>query len=559
MLNFANENDFLSVLDYLGGEAHLNNNFPNMLQMVYATRELHEQANGLSLESAAQNDNESINSGYEDSYDIIELPEVQVQSSSERQKCSAVYTKSAMSLTENRPFLHLSSEITDPKTGKVFFAYAIHDKDKSYLETMQRVSGNLLNYSDNVDVQVKSEFMTVKNVNGKNVCDAGVVSRTRDIDIRNLTNDIKDIKVFAPVPKNAKDSIIKVVYKDRSDKDAAYTFKKATKNGNAVTVYYPFSIQIELDDDYEFDAAPIKYDKDFYISLASDVIKRENNGGGGEVHFNEAFKRCKIQVAAQGNILTLTLPYESDTDKTYWGTDMTLSGRQASGYFDFHLNANIYYHLKGTDYHLSTTIVVTSLNLNGVKTSPNMRKIPQSSICWGCLGKDTRIMTKQGEKNISELNEGDIIITASGEATLKQLITGHSEKIIAVGTCEEDSVLLTAEHPINTKRGLICAGNLTVDDCLMTESGELKEINYLMGIDYNDTVYSLELEQSALIVANGYLVGDYRTAPLGENNAIALQSESSPINGSPISDELLEELERWSAWKDEQLRSKVNV
>lgn len=246
LLNFANESDFSSVVDYLSGEEHLKNNFPNMLQMVYATRELHEQAGWISLESDSEDYNEDLNTGYEDSYDIIELPEVQAQSLAAVQKCSAVYTRSSMSLTENRSFLHLSSEITDPKTGKVFYSYAVHDKDKSYLETTQRVTGDLLNYSNNVDIQVKSEFMTVKNVNGKNICDAGVINRTRDINILNMTDDIKDIKVFAPVPKNAKDSIIKVVYKDRYDKDAAYKFKKATKRGNTVNVYYPFSIQIGL-------------------------------------------------------------------------------------------------------------------------------------------------------------------------------------------------------------------------------------------------------------------------------------------------------------------------
>lgn len=560
LLNFANESDFSTALDYFGGEEYLKNNFPNMLQMVYSTKELHGQTDELTLEYDSENNNEDNNAGYEDSYEIIELLEVQPQSASANSKvsasskCSSVYTKSAMSLTESRPFLHISSEITDPKSGKVFYAYAVHDKEKNYLDTIQHVSGNLLNYSDNVDIQVKSDFMTVKNVNGKFVCDAGVITRTRDINILNMASDIKNIKVLAPVPKNAGDTFIKVVYQKRSDKNAAYTFNKATKKDNAVTVYYPFSIQIELDDAYEFDNEPIKYDQNFYISLASDVIKKENNGGGGEVHFNEAFKRSKIRVAVQNNILTLTLPYDQNTDATYWGTDMVLSGNQASGYFDFHLNTNIYYHIKGTGYHLNTAIVVTSANLNGIGTSPNMRKIQQSSILWGCLGKNTHIMTKQGEKNISELREGDIIITDSGEAVLKQLITGHSEKIIAVGTCEEDAVWLTAEHPISTKRGLISAGNLTVDDLLKTRSGELKEINYLAGIDYNDTVYSLELETSALIDANGYLVGDYKTSPLGENNILELQSEAEPIN-----DELLEELERWSSWKDEQLKKTINV
>lgn len=559
-LNFADEKDYLTVLDYFGGEEHLKNNFPNILQMVYATKELHEQSNGLSLENSLESDGDE-SAGYEDTYEIIELPETTTKSQSQSslsndaaKKCTSIYTRSSMSLVDERSFLHMSYEISDPKTGKIFYANAIHDKNKSYLDATQRVSGNLLNYSDNVDIQVKSEYMTVKNVNGKNVCDTGVINRTRDISLLNMGNDIKKINVSAPVPKNTSDKFIKIVYKDRSDKDAAYTFKKAQKSGNAVTVYFPFSIQVILDDDFEFDNVPIKYDENFYITLASDVIKKDNNGGGGEVHFNEAYKRIKLNVTAKGNILTLTLPYDSDTDKTYWGTDMTLSGKQASGYFDFHLNANINYHYKGSSLPLSTAIIVTSLDLPDINTSSNMYKVLKSSIAWGCLGKNTRIMTKQGEKVISELCEGDIIITDAGESVLKQLITGKSEKIIAVGTCEEDAVWLTHEHPISTQRGLISAGSLTVNDRLKTNSGEIKEIGYLAGIDYNDTVYSLELEHSALVEANGYLVGDYMTAPIGEDNIVELQNEAEPIDN-----ELLEELERWSLWKGEQLRKTVNV
>lgn len=559
-LNFADEKDYLTVLDYFGGEEHLKNNFPNILQMVYATKELHEQSNTLSLESSIENDSDE-NTGYEDSYEIIELPETMTKSQSQSsfsnnatKKCTSIYTRSSMSLVDERAFLHMSYEISDPKAGKVFYANAIHDKNKNYLEATQRVSGNLLNYSDNVDIQVKSEYMTVKNVNGKNVLDTDVTNRTMDISLLNMGNDIKEINVSDPVPKNKSDSFIKIVYKNRSDKDAKYTFKKAQKKDNAVTVYFPFSIQVKLDDDFEFDNVPIEYNENFYITLASDVIKKDNNGGGGEVHFNEVYKRNKIKVTPQGNILTLTLPYDSDTDKTYWGTDMTLSGKQASGYFDFYLNAKIKYHYKGSSIPLSTAIIVTSVDLPGINTSPNMCKVLKSSIAWGCLGKNTRILTKHGEKIISELCEGDIIITDAGESALKQLITGKSEKIIAVGTCEEDAVWLTHEHPISTQRGLISAGSLNVNDRLKTKSGEIKEIGYLAGIDYNDTVYSLELEHSALVEANGYLVGDYMTAPLGEDNTAELQNESEPIDN-----ELLEELERWSLWKGEQLKKTVNV
>lgn len=556
LLNFADENDFSKALNYFGGEDYLKENFPHILQMVYDTKELHGQEDEYSLECESENTAEEINAGYEDSYTLTELPQMKTEAAaSADRKCTSIYTRSAMSLVNSRQFLHMSSEISDVKTGKIFHAYAVHDKNKSFMEYVHPVSGSLLNYSKNVDLQVKSEFMTVKNVNGKNICETNVVNRTMDINIQDMTSDVKNVQVLSPQPKNAKDSFIKIVYKDRTDKNAAYTFKKATKNGKAVTVYFPFSIRVELDDDYEFDKNPIAYDKNFNISLCSNVVKDDNGGGGGEVHFNEAYKKSKIHVTAQGNILTIDFPYNSDDNTTYWGTDMTLTGDQASGYFDFHFNVHIYYHLKyNPNESLHTGIVVTSKDLPNIETSPNMKKILQSSILWGCLGKHTRIMTEQGEKNISDLQTGDMIMTDQGAVALKQLVTGHSDKMIAVGTCEENAVWLTKEHPIATEKGLLCAGDLTVGNLLKTKNGELKEITYLAGIDYDDTVYSLELEKSALIEANGYWVGDYQTGPDAEDYNAELQTESEPID-----DTLLEELERWSCWKNEQLQKKINV
>jgi hypothetical protein len=536
VLNYANDDHFNMVLERFGGEDYLKKNFPCILQVIYNTREWHN-----SKGNELQNENEE---GYVDTFRIIELPTPVINDTKSEIKTD-VYANSFMSMVKIHPYLCMSSDISDPIHGKIFGGYA------AYVDTAAKFSKNLtinssyLNYCKEPTVKTTTNFQAYDKVDGKDVITVDT-SKDYEIDIMDFNKIVTNILVNAPCPKTDSATYIRVVYNGRTDDDAAYNFKKATdryiSDTRYVTVYYPFSIKIILDELFEFNPqAPVNFDSTFNLSIASDVIL------GGEVHFNTALS-SRIVATVQDNVLTFDFPYSSDTDYNYWGVEMPLTAKQAEGYFDFHLNFVANYRIKGSGTYTKTSIIISSEDL---PESDNYKHIKKSRILWGCLGKNTLIKTENGYKIISEIKTGEKIFTDKGYIALKNMVTGIEEKIIAVGVSEEKTLLITKNHPILTDRGVIPAIDLAATDKLKLEDGTFKDIYYLEVLEYNDKVYSPELEESALISADGIMVGDYLT-PVSEVNETSVEPQS-------LEPELVEELKRWVTLKNEQIQKEVNV
>lgn len=531
MLNYVNDDHFHIVIERFGGESFLKEKFPHILKMLYDTREWHK--------STGKSD-DSQNIGYIDTYRIVELPLI-----TEDAIVPSVYASSEMSLVDKASFLYMSSTLSDPKYQKVFGGYAIYDNNKNKIKKELTVDSSLLNYCKGPSVQTKTSFMAVTKVNGKSVCVATPQEKILNIDLSEVSSVVESITVNDPKPKKETDTFIRVVFNGRTDNEAAYNFKNATDeyigNKRYVKVFYPFSIKVQLADGFVFKTDnPVNFDSTFNLSLASNVVD------GGEVHFNTT-QIDKIKTEVNGNTLVLNFPYSPNGDENYWGVEMPLTNKQTEGYFDFHLNFSINYSYNGLG-DLSTDIVVSSEDL---PQSENFKKIIQSKILWGCLGKDTLIRTECGLKKISEIKSGEKIFTEKGFVKLKNMVTGTEEKIIAVGLSEDNTLLITKRHPIATERGIIYAEDLSISDRLKLEDGSYKEIYYFEVIDYNDKVYSPELEESHLISAEGIMVGDYLT-PIDAVN----EPEKIP---EPLEPELLDELIRWTEIKNEQIQKEVDA
>lgn len=531
-LDFARAEDFLMALEHFGGEHFLRENFPNMLQMLYNTRKWHQGLSKMAQEEAT---------GYQDTFEIVNLCKIAMKNEAVGASASDILSDSSMSLVQKASFLHVSSVIQDPKYGKVFASDAVHDNDSNKLNIELAVNHGALYYTKNPKLQTKSNFMAVSKVNGKSVCVANQIGKVQEIDLANSKPDIKNITVEQPVPKNGGD-MIRVVYNGRSDKEANYNFQMAkdTTVGNVryVDVYFPFYILVELDEDFQYDSnAPVSFGDNFMASLASQVVE------GGSVHFNTG-NVTKIKTSIDGNVLKLDFSYQGDTTTNFWGVQMPLTAKQSEGAFDFHLQFTVNYTLKGySDEKFQTPIIVTSESL---PPSYNMRSVKPAKILWGCLGKDTKLLTENGYRNISEVKVGEKLYTDKGYIKLKNMVTGTEEKIVAVGVSEEKTLLLTEKHPIATERGIIYAADLTISDKLKMEDGSFQEIYYLEIKAYNDQVYSPELEESALIAADGIMVGDYLTTV----NAV----EESEEELEPLEPELMEELIRWSEYQGQKMK-----
>ena len=537
LMDYANDEHFNSVLDRYGGENYLKKNFPHILQMIYDTRELHKS------KEYEERNNEQV--GYVDTFRITELP-MQELNQIENKIQSAIYANSFMTMVKPHPFLMLVSDISDPKHGKIFGGYAVYNNEGiNKFGNNQLVDSSYLNYSKEPSVETKTNFQVIDNVEGKDVVYVDI-DKVCDMDISNLNKIVKNITVNAPRPKTDSATYIRVVYNGRTDNDAAYNFIKAKDSyigkTRYVNVYYPFSIHVEFDELYEINTTePVSFDSTFNLSIASDVIE------GGEVHFNTAYIK-NISTEIEGNILKFNFPYSNDTQNNYWGVDMPLTAKQAEGYFDFHLNFTVNFRLKGTQKYKKTAIIVTSEQL---PDSDNLRRIKQSRILWGCLGKDTLIRTENGYKKIYDISKGDKIFTDKGYIRLKNMVVGIEEKIVAVGVSEEKTLFITKNHPIKTDRGIIRAIDLAATDKLMVEDGTFKDIFYLEVKEYNDKVYCPELEEYALISANGIMVGDYLTP--------VKKDDETDVEPHPLNPELVEELKKWVFLKNKQLQKEVSV
>jgi hypothetical protein len=501
--------------------------------MLYDTREWHKSG-GIKNELSTNEEH----TGYTDTFNLKLIP---VQ---EGIDLYGAFAQSQASYTNKHPMIIVTGKLTDPKYQKSFGSFSNFACQSAKIDGCLTVDHSLLQYCKEPTLIETTTFSAIAKVNGKSVCVADcTLELTATIPQERL---VKGIKVNAPCPKKPSNADIRIVYNRREDKEAAYKFKEAKRNGSNVNVYYPFSIEVTLNDKFIFNSEkPVQFDHTLYISLASTVMD-------GEVCYNTT-KWDKIKAnLPKPNVLELSFPYSSDDESNYWGTDMVLTKKQIEGYFNFHLNFGINCKPIGAPEFLPPIqIIVSSEDL--IPSDNFVRINKQSKIVWGCLGKDTLIRMANGDyKPVSEISKTEELFTNKGGIALKNMVKGTEEKIIAVSVSEEKTLFITKEHPIATERGVICAKDLSISDRLQLEDGKtFKDIIYLELVDYNDEVYSPELEQSALISADGIMVGDYLTP-------IDAVDKPAPIVEA-LEPELLEELKRWVYLRNEQLKKEVNI
>lgn len=527
-LKIVNDADYEKVLENFGGRNVLEKSYPRILKMLEDTRE---------MRLASPNVTEPSEEGYTDTYRVTEVP------LNEQADSIGLFVESYMSMVDQYPMLIMTSKTWDKKTGKVLSSFSIYDTDVHKLENKAQIDHSCLNYTDELTVTTETTFYSTTNINGKSVLAHDPVVCTLTIDLSTKSSIVSRITVKQPKEKDGS-AAIRVVYNDRSDPNAAYTFTEVKDpiHGNTryVEVYYPFLIEIELagdGKDFIFSRMdPVSLDK-IYMTLASEVID------GGAVHFNTAMLNNIYYDLINDHTLSLNFEYEKDTTRNFWGVSMPLiTISEIKGAFDFHLNFPInVYSPAGL---LTMDIIVTS---ESIPKSDNMAKIKYSNILWGCIGENAIIRTSDGDKKVQELSVGDMIYTERGYKRLINLVKGTENEIISISVegCEE--LLLTAKHVIMAERGAIMADELTPNERIRLIDGSYKAISKIERITYNGAVYSPELEQSEMLFANGIMVGDYKIVPESDNDLT--QTKTPPV---PIDPSLRDELINWVKDKDSE-------
>ena len=177
-------------------------------------------------------------------------------------------------------------------------------------------------------------------------------------------------------------------------------------------------------------------------------------------------------------------------------------------------------------------IDVSSVNSEAGK---NIVIVPQMTLLWGCLGRDTLVHMADGSvKKISDIAVGERVAIPGGNAAVSKVWTGTEEEIYHIKTDSGKEILATGEHQFRTDDGYVRVLDLTSSTRLMTDEGGTMRAVYCYVQAYQDTVYSLDLEDGDSFFAAGFVSGT-----MERQNMVCGQKTLPPVR-----EDLQEELEK---------------
>lgn len=126
-----------------------------------------------------------------------------------------------------------------------------------------------------------------------------------------------------------------------------------------------------------------------------------------------------------------------------------------------------------------------------------------------CFTGDTQVLTKEGLKNISELNIGDEVYSFNetiNQVEMKEIDKfishiGHDIYCIHIG---DEIIKATTSHPFNVHgKGKTIVKDLTIGDAILTFNNELKTITNIQKLDKDLAVYEIRIKDN-----HNYFVGE---------------------------------------------------
>lgn len=160
--------------------------------------------------------------------------------------------------------------------------------------------------------------------------------------------------------------------------------------------------------------------------------------------------------------------------------------------------------------------------------------VPPVTVHWGCLAGDTSVCLASGQdKRMDRLHKGDQVLTSDGRTvTFLEAVTGEEEKIFQIRAAA-GTIKLTGGHPVLLWDGTPkAAGLLAAGDRLMTPDGESVVLE-VGEEEYGGTVYSpvfLESDAEGLfILCNGLYCGDYNAQNRTEHSTWKLTDRQEAL------------------------------
>lgn len=247
-----------------------------------------------------------------------------------------------------------------------------------------------------------------------------------------------------------------------------------------------------------------------YKNINHIAIGLQLGSGGTAIYKSLIDYDVNFTVNNEKNEITFQLP-------TDWSTDIPskkLAGRTLSN-LDFHLEFSYYDSRDNANADpkeriaLITASSTTSKSFGFLK-SDHFIPLDQVKLNWGCVEEHTLVHMADGStQEICTIHPGDRVLTPDGgNARVVNVIRGTEEELYAIQAVNGQILLASAEHPIRTSTGFKSAMDISPVDCLQMADGSSGSISALYNVQGEFCVYNLELDDSHVMICNGYQVGD---------------------------------------------------
>ncbi len=530
-VDYAQPQPFAHALARFGGADLLKKHFPKIIKKLHDTPG--SAAARLQMEPAGTAGSSA--HGRQDWFDLEVLKDDprqdrKIRTEAAGAKLETLYAHSTAKYLEKKPFVMMRSELIEKASGKFLGGCAPYASNANGIVGTIVADPTVLITCEKRDIKAGTSFQAVQKDDKGNDVVTEVIRQENVFMLPGTNEAVESVFVEKPQEKSGAGTI-KIVYNQRSDSNAAYTYPgaKAYKiNGiDYVDVMLPLKGSVTFTKDFVVDSACL--DDTFMCSLTSTLLT-------GGVQLNTA-KWHEIVTTKTGQTLFWTFPEN-------WGCSMELRDYKPDSIFDLYLRLFVGVRPAGLSTVFQVPFVVTSEN---IMESSAYKKIKQLAIQWGCLGRRSMVVMADGkEKAIEDIAVGDRVMCRDGGSTpVAQVIMGMEETMILARGEGKQPLLLSDAHPIATQRGLIMANMLNAADRLLAKDGGYVPIVHLERVEYHDKVYCLQLEHSGTHFAQGIVVGDYDTG-------IDAQPESP--DPEPIGPELRAQLEEWSEMMDKQYK-----
>ncbi len=493
-----------------GGEEYLKENYP-LIHRVFQNSRKYTQCNSFSLRRT--NDTATIGR-----QDIMASYLVENAKTPE----SPLQQVTHYNFQEQKACVIVDTTIED-ESGKVYGSMTNLVENTYANDVTNDIKGIIMDHPYNLKLKTVITSFTIDQETGAPVAKVSEpIQKNEAVLICSAESVIKSVKVHDPVNKYPKSDVTYIVYGNRPDQNVSYPYPdvpspKVIGGIKYAEIWCPYKVTVKLDSFTFWEEKPLST-TDFIVSLES--MDPEKYGGGGICYNN--IKNIKTTLSADKKELTIEI-------SPGWNAMLTVNDiNLVIGAFKFYACFKIIYNIKigtSTMHQLATVITSTDVALTSSTDYVGMIKIR-----WGCFGKDCIFTTPQGPKKVCDLAVGDHALTVDGSfAKVTNITTGHEQDLINIQlTGHEDVLQLSETHGIETRRGLIPAGDLKFEDEILTADQTYQPPCFIEKRFYDDIVYNVETEAHSKLVVNGMIVSEKEThteKPGGNETAQQLPKE----------------------------------